>query len=53
MENSRILGGPVRPVCVLQGVQYAALNVGQRLSLKTLHDDQSECYWPVIIQAGG
>ena len=20
---------------------------------KTLHDDWSECYWPVIIQAGG
>ena len=37
----------------MQRVQYAALNVGQHHSLKTLHDDWSECYWSVIIQAGG
>ena len=55
MENS-IRGGPVALVGVLQGVQdvrYAALNVGQHHSLKTLHDDCNECFWPVIIQAGG
>ncbi len=27
--------------------------MGQHHSLKALHDDWSECYWPVIIQAGG
>ena len=42
MENcsNGVLGGPVG-----LGVQYAALNVGQHHSLKTLHDDWSECYW--------
>ena len=27
--------------------------MGQHHSLKTLHDDWSECYWSVIIQVGG
>ena len=34
------------------GVWYAALNVGQHYSLKTLHNDWGEYYWPVIIHAG-
>ena len=37
----------------VQGVRYAALNVGQHHSLKTLHDDWSEFYWSIIVQAGG
>ena len=56
VENSSdsIRGGPVGPVGILQGVQgvwYAALNVGQHHSLKALHNDWSECYWSVVIQA--
>ena len=27
--------------------------MGQQHYLKKLHDDWSECYWSVIIQAGG
>ena len=37
----------------VQGVRYAALNVGQHHSLKTLHDDWSEFYWYIIRQVGG
>ena len=29
------------------------LYVSQHRSLKILHNGWSECYWPVIIQAGG
>ncbi len=57
MESSSngVWGGPVGPVCILQGVQsvwHAALNVGQHHSLKTLCDGLSECYWPVVVQTG-
>ncbi len=26
--------------------------MGQHHSLKTLHDDWSDCYWPVVVQTG-
>lgn len=55
-SSDGIRGGPVGPVGILQGVdgvRYAALNVGQHHSLETLHNDWGECHWPVVIQAGG
>ena len=55
-SSNGIRSGPVGPLGILQGVKsicYAVLNVGQHHPLETLHDDWSECHWPVVIQAGG
>ena len=51
-SSDSICGGPDGPLGVLQvvqGVWYAALNVGQNHSLKTLYKCWSGCYWLVII----